>query len=159
MPTVNDWNIQLKGMLVTAFFYCNGRNKVFTHTRCQNCKTGTETGQGPNKHSASKSYIQAISMWVERQAREKSCSSADLALSTGVVSLNRYCTIFHPGLWSRGRSASNFGWLEQEPNNFEWWSRSRSLNFEFLFDRHSFWSKPIVQIIQWFLVFNGPNRS
>ena len=30
-----------------------------------------ETGKGLNKHSASKSHIQAISMWVERQARKK----------------------------------------------------------------------------------------
>jgi len=29
---------------------------------------------------------------------------------------------------------------------------SRSLSFEFLFNRHSLWSKPIVQIIQWFLM-------
>jgi len=50
---------------------CNGRDKVFTHTRCQNWKTGMETGKGLNKHSASKSHIQAISMWVERQARKK----------------------------------------------------------------------------------------
>ena len=72
------------------------------------------------------------------------------------VSRNRY---YLSGLWSWGRSPSNFGWLEPGPKIFEWWSRSRNLKFEFLFNRHSLWSKPIVQIIQWFLVFNGPNRS
>jgi len=45
---------------------------------------------------------------------------------------------------------------EWEPKNFEWWSRS--LKFEFPFNRHSLWNKPMVQIIQWFLVSNGPNR-
>jgi len=69
----------------------NGRDEVFTHRRCQNRKTGAETGKGLNKHSAIKSHIQAIAMWVERQATEKSCSSADLALSRCVVSRNRYC--------------------------------------------------------------------
>jgi len=38
----------------------NGRDKVFTHTRCQNWKTAAETGKGLNKHSASKSHIQAV---------------------------------------------------------------------------------------------------
>jgi len=50
---------------------------------------------------------------------------------------------FQPGLWTK---------------NFEWWSRS--LKFEFPFNRHILCSKPVVQIMQWFLVFNfGPNRS
>jgi len=62
---------------------------------------------------------------------------------------------FLPGLWSR--SPSSFGGLEPEPKNFEWWSRS--LKFGFPFNGHGLWSEPIVQIIQWFLVFNGPNRS
>jgi len=68
----------------------NDREKVFTHTICQNWKTGMETGKGLNKHSTSKSHIQAVSVWVERQAREKSCSSADLVLSRDVVSRNKY---------------------------------------------------------------------
>jgi len=68
----------------------NDRDKVFTHTRCQNLKTGTKIGKGLSKHSASKSNIQVISAWVERQAREKSCSSAYLALSRDVVSRKRY---------------------------------------------------------------------
>jgi len=67
-----------------------GRDKLFTHTRCQKWNTGTETGKGLNKNSASKSHIQPMSAWVERQAREKSCSSVELALSRGVVSHNRY---------------------------------------------------------------------
>jgi len=69
----------------------NDRDKVFTHTRCQNWKTGTKTGKGLSKHSACKSLFQVISVWVERQTREKSFSSADLALSRDVVSRNRYC--------------------------------------------------------------------
>jgi len=48
-------------------------------------------------------------------------------------------------------------WLEPEPKNYKW--SNQSLKFEFSFNRHSLWSKPIVQIIQWFLVFNGSNRS
>jgi len=68
----------------------NDRDKVFTHTRCQNWKTGTKTGKGLSKHSDSKSHIQVISVWVELQAREKSCSSTDIALSRDVVSRNRY---------------------------------------------------------------------
>jgi len=47
--------------------------------------------------------------------------------------------------------------VEPEPKNFEWWSQS--LKFEFPFNRNILYSKPIVQIMQWFLVFNGPNRS
>jgi len=36
----------------------------------------------------------------------------------------------------------------------------RSLKFEFPLNRHILYSKPSVQIMQWFLVFNfGPNRS
>jgi len=34
--------------------------------------------------------------------------------------------------------------VEPKPKNFEWWSRS--LKFEFPFNRHRLWSKPIVQI-------------
>jgi len=36
---------------------------------------------------------------------------------------------------SRGKSPSNFGWLEQEPKTFRWrwWRRSRSLKFVFRF--------------------------
>jgi len=68
----------------------NDIDKVFTHTRRQNLKTGVETVKRLNKHSASKSHNQAISVWVERQAREKSCSSVDLALSQDVVSRNKY---------------------------------------------------------------------
>jgi len=45
--------------------------------------------------------------------------------------------------------------VEPEPKNSEW----RSLKFDFPFNRHSLWSKPIVQIIKWFLVFTGPNLS
>jgi len=51
---------------------------------------------------------------------------------------------FKPGLWSR--SPSDVEWLEPEP---EIWAPVQQ----------SLWSKPSVQIIQWFLVFNGPNRS
>ena len=135
----------------------NDRDKVLNQTRCQNWKTGTETGNRLNKHSASKSHIQVISMWVERQAREKSCSSVDLALSRDLVSRNRYY------LSSRavepGRELKQFWMVGAGAKKIEWWSRSRSLNFEFLFNRHSFWNKPIVKIIQWFLFFNGPNRS
>jgi len=102
----------------------NDRDKVFTRTRCQNWKTGMETGKGLNKHSASKSHIQAVSVWVERQAREKSCYSADLVLSRDVVSRNRYCYLsaraVEPGpepkrfwmVWMVG-----VGWLEPEPKN------------------------------------------
>jgi len=52
--------------------------------------------------------------------------------------------------WSR--SPSNFGWLEPEPKTCSWWSR----NFGFWFHRHRLWGK---RIVQWFLVFNGPNRG
>jgi len=45
---------------------------------------------GLNKYPARKSHIQAISMCVERHARVKSCSSADLALSRDLVSRNSY---------------------------------------------------------------------
>ena len=94
----------------------HGRNKVFTHTRCQNWKTGKETGKGLNKHSADESHIQAISVSVERQAREKSCFSADLALSRGVVSRNRYylsARAVEPGpepkqFWMVGAGAKKF---------------------------------------------------
>jgi len=44
-----------------------------------------------------------------------------------------------------------------EPKKFEWWSRS--LKFEFPFNRHILYSKPFVQIMQWFLAFNGPKPS
>jgi len=56
---------------------------------------------------------------------------------------------------------------ELEPNRFWmsgagskknlWWSRS--LKFGFRFHRHILWSKRVVPLLQWFLVFNGPNRS
>jgi len=59
------------------------------------------------------------------------------------------------GLWSW--NPSNFGWLQPELKNFEWWNWS--LKFEFPFKRRIWWSKPIVQTIQWFLFFNGPNHS
>jgi len=91
------------------------RYKAFTHTRCQNWKTGTETGKRLNKHSASKSHIQAISLWVERQAREKSCCSADLALSRDVASLNRYYLSARAGAqaildgWSQSQKNLNGG--------------------------------------------------
>ena len=116
-------------------FASNDRDKVFTHTRCQNWKTGTETGKGLNKHSADKSHIQAISVWVERQAKEKSCSSADLALSRDVVSSNRYylsaravepgpepgSTALEPGpqFWMVRAGAKNFSMVEPkwEPEN------------------------------------------
>jgi len=51
------------------------------------------------------------------------------------------------------RSSCNFGWLESEPISFEWWSLS--LTFELPFNRRSFWSKPIVQTIQWLLFLMG----
>jgi len=51
---------------------------------------------------------------------------------------------FQAGLWSRSQK-------------IEWWSRS--LKYEFLFNRHSLWSKQLVQITQCLLVFIGPNRS
>jgi len=108
-------------------FASNDRDKVFTHTRCQNWKTGTETGKGLNKHSADKSHIQAISVWVERQAKEKSCSSADLALSRDVVSRNRYylsARAVEPGpepkqFWMVRAGAKNFSMVEPkwEPEN------------------------------------------
>jgi len=41
-----------------------------------------------------------------------------------------------------------------EPGNF---GGVRAQHFSF--NRHILWSKPIVQVIQWFLVFNGPNHS
>jgi len=66
------------------------RDKVITRTRCLSWKAGTETGMGLNKYPARKSHIQAISMCVERHARVKSCSSADLALSRDLVSRNSY---------------------------------------------------------------------
>jgi len=44
-----------------------------------------------------------------------------------------------------------------EPKKSEWWSRS--LKFEFPFNKHILYSKPFVQIMQWFLAFNGPKRS
>ena len=44
------------------------------------------------------------------------------------------------GLWSQS--------LELVPKNFEWWSRS--LKFEFPFNRHIWHSKPIVQIAVFF---------
>jgi len=47
--------------------------------------------------------------------------------------------------------------VEPAPKNFEWWSRS--LKFEFPFNTHSLWSKPVVQTMQWVLVLNGANRS
>jgi len=34
----------------------------------------------------------------------------------------------------------------------------RSLKFGFPFNRHSLLGKRVLRIIQWFLVFNGPNR-
>jgi len=70
---------------------------------------------------------------------------------------SRRITVFAlvTGLWSR--TPSNFGSLDPEPKFFEWCSRS--LKFEFPFNRHTLWSKPIVQIIQCFLVFNRPNHS
>jgi len=40
---------------------------------------------------------------------------------------------------------------------FEWWSRS--LKFEFPFNRHILYSKPVVKIMRRFLIFNGPKRS
>ena len=40
--------------------------------------------------------------------------------------------------------------VELEPKYFEW--SSRSLKFEFPFNKHILYSKPIVQIMQWFLV-------
>jgi len=94
----------------------NDRGKAFTHTICQNWKTGTETGKGLNKHSTSNSHIQAVSVWVERQSREKSCSSADAALSRDVVSRNRYylsARAVEPGLepkqlWMVGAGAKTF---------------------------------------------------
>ena len=58
-----------------------------------------------------------------------------------------------PGLW--GRSPCNFGW--PEPKIFRRWSPS--LKFWFLFHRQNLWGKRVVQIMQWILVFNGPNRS
>lgn len=60
---------------------------------------------------------------------------------------------FSSGLWSRSRN--NFGWLKPELKNFEWWSRK----FEIPSTRHSSCNKPMVQTMQWFSVFNGPNRS
>jgi len=39
---------------------------------------------------------------------------------------------------------------------FECWNRNRSLKFEFPFSGRSLWSKPFIQTIQGFLVFNGP---
>ena len=53
------------------------------------------------------------------------------------------------GLWSR--SPSDFGWLKPEPKQFRWWSRS--VKFGFPFNRNGLWSKRVLQIIQWFLVF------
>ena len=122
-----------------------------------------ETGKGLNKHSASKSHIQAVSVWVERQAREKSCYSADLVLSRDVVSRNRYCYLsaraVKPGPEPKRFWMVGVGWLEPEPKKHlnggaavGAWNLSSCLT-------HSFWSKPIVQIIQWFLIFDGPNRS
>ena len=46
--------------------------------------------------------------------------------------------------------------VEPEPKNFEW--LSRSLKFEFPFNRHILYSE-IVRMMQGFLVFNGPNGS
>jgi len=40
---------------------------------------------------------------------------------------------------------------------FIWWSRS--LKFGFRFHSPTSWGKRVVQIIQWFSVFNGPNHS
>jgi len=58
---------------------------------------------------------------------------------------------FEPGLWS----PSNFGMAGAK--NFRWWRQS--LKFGFRFHRHSLWGKGVVQMIQWFSVFNGPNNS
>ena len=55
--------------------------------------------------------------------------------------------------WSR--SPSNFGW--PEPKIFRWCSRN--LQLVFLFHRQNLWGKRVVQIMQWFLFFNGPNSS
>jgi len=63
----------------------------------------------------------------------------------------------HPGLWNR--SPSNFGWLEPEPKTCKWWIRSRSLKFGFWSQRPSLWGKRVVQIIQWFSVFNRSNHA
>jgi len=59
------------------FLASNDRDKVFTYTGFQNWKTG----KGLNTHSSGISRIQAMSVWVERQAREKSSSLVELALS------------------------------------------------------------------------------
>jgi len=49
---------------------------------------------------------------------------------------------FQSGLWN---------WSpEPESQNYEWWSWS--LKFEFPFNKHILYSKPIVQIMKWFLV-------
>ena len=42
-------------------------------------------------------------------------------------------------------------------NTFRW--GSQSLKFGFQYQRRRLWVKRVVQIIQLFLVFNGPNRS
>ena len=40
--------------------------------------------------------------------------------------------------------------------SFRWWNRS--LKFRFRFHSPSLWGKLVVQIIQWFSTFNGPNH-
>jgi len=57
------------------------------------------------------------------------------------------------------RIPSNFGWLQLQPESktFRWWSWS--LKFGFRFHSPTSWGKRVVQIIQWFSFFSGPNHS
>jgi len=48
-------------------------------------------------------------------------------------------------------------WLDPEPKTFRWWSRS--LKFGFQSHRYSLWDKRVMQIIQMFFRFFGPNCS
>ena len=85
------------------------------------------------------------------RARSAGSSGSDSGERQVSVSHTHMCLA---GLWNQ--SPSNFGLLEPEPKIFRWWSRSLNLDFR---STNSLLGKRVVQIIQWFLVFHGPNRS
>jgi len=63
------------------------------------------------------------------------------------------------GLWNRNPEHKQCWMAVAEAKIFERWNRSRSLKFTFPFSSHSFLSKPFIETIQCFSVFNEQNRS